>query len=68
MLWRTSPRSTQTTIPCSKCKNNLMARRSCHEAYLECEHCRKRYEVQEYIQQMDAKLESFLESINCDRV
>jgi uncharacterized protein YbaR (Trm112 family) len=45
-----------------------MARRTCHEAYLQCERCRKNYPVQDYIRQMDKALEEFLEAINCDRV
>lgn len=45
-----------------------MARRTCHHAYLHCEHCKKDFTVQEYIKQMDPALEAFLEAINCDRV
>lgn len=45
-----------------------MARRTCHHAYLECEHCKRTFEVQDYIKEMDTALESFLEAINCDRV
>lgn len=68
MLWKPAPRSAQTTIPCAVCKKPLMARRTCHHAYLQCEHCRKDYQVQEYIKDMDEALEDFLEAINCDRV
>lgn len=68
MLWRPAPRSAQTTIPCRNCKKPLVARRSCHQAYLECDQCRKRFEIQEYVRQMDEPLETFLEAINCDRV
>lgn len=67
-MWKSPPRSAQTSIPCALCKKPLMARRTCHHAYLHCEHCKKDFTVQEYIKQMDPALEAFLEAINCDRV
>jgi len=68
MLFKPAPRFAQTTIPCVCCKRPLLARRTCHEAYLQCEHCRREYAVQEYIREMDTALEDFLAAINCDRV
>ena len=53
-MWKPAPRQAQTTISCAICKKPLMARRTCHTAYLRCEHCDKTYALQEYI--------------NCDRV
>ena len=68
MWWKPAPRSAQTAIPCAKCGRPLMARRTCHEAYLHCEQCNKNYQVRQYIKQMDKALEGFPEAINCDRV
>ena len=68
MLWKPSPRSAQTTITCSQCGNPLLARRTCHQAYLYCERCQKEFALRDYISRMDAALEAFLEAINCDRV
>lgn len=68
MFWKPAPREAKTTIPCGVCEKQLVARRSCHEAYLHCEHCRRDFAVKDYIKDMDEALESFLEAINCDRV
>lgn len=67
-LWKPAPRSAQTTIPCSLCQKPLVARRTCHEAYLRCESCGKDFTVREHLKDMDKALEAFLEAINCDRV
>jgi hypothetical protein len=61
------PRSAQTTIPCKQCQKPLVARRTCHEAYLYCEHCARESPVSAYSAQMDDALEQFIESLNCDR-
>lgn len=68
MLWRPAPRSAQTTISCPHCARPLTARRTCHHAYMYCEHCHKELPLQDVIGQMDEALEAFLEAINCDRV
>lgn len=68
MWWKPAPRSAQTTIPCARCKRPLMVRRTCHEAYLQCEHCRCNFPVRDYVKDMDKALEDFLEAVNCDRV
>ena len=67
-FWKPAPRSAQTTIPCARCAKPLMARRTCHEAYLHCESCDKDYALAEYVKAMDEALEAFLEALNCDRV
>lgn len=67
-MWKPAPRSALTTIPCAHCSQPLIAKRSCHHAYLHCDACSKDYEIQEYIKEMDEALEEFLEAINCDRV
>ena len=61
-------REAETSIPCKSCGNRLLARRTCREAHLFCESCRKRSEVGEYIAQMDTTLENFLEALQCDRI
>jgi len=67
-MWKPAPRNAQTTIPCPCCSEPLLALRSCHEAYLRCERCRKDFAVKDHIRDMDEALEAFLEAINCDRV
>ena len=67
-MWKPTPRQTQTTIGCAICKKPLTARRTCHTAYLHCEHCNRTFELQEYIKVMDTVLEEFLEAVNCDRI
>lgn len=67
-MWKPAPRFAQTSIPCKNCKKPLMAKRTCHTAYLRCETCGRDFSVQDCIGQMDEELERFLEAINCDRV
>ena len=45
-----------------------MAKRTCHAAYLYCEHCNKNFPLQDYIKVMDPALEEFLEAIACNRI
>ncbi len=61
-------RSAQTTIPCKHCGKPLTAMRSCQQVYMQCEHCNKRGELNDYIPQMDDALEAFMEGVFCDRV
>ncbi len=69
-MWNrvSSPRSAQTTIPCEQCGEPLTVARTCHMAYLRCEHCKKDFRIQEYLDSMDPTMEAFLEALNCDRV
>lgn len=67
-MWKPVPRSAQTTIACNTCQQPLIARRTCYQAFLHCEKCRKDYPLQDYVKKMDSALEAFLEAINCDRV
>ncbi|MDL2266670.1 hypothetical protein LJC46_01610 [Desulfovibrio sp. OttesenSCG-928-G15] len=67
-MWKPAPRSAQTSIPCTLCNRPLLAKRTCHQAYMYCEQCKKEFPLQMHIKQMDSALESFLEAINCDRV
>ena len=67
-MWKSPPRHAQTTISCALCKKPLMAKRTCHAAYLYCEHCNKNFPLQDYIKVMDPALEEFLEAIACNRI
>lgn len=69
-MWQFSspPRHAVTTIPCRKCQGPLTAKRTCHEAFLECPACGAKATISEYATAMDEALEAFLEAINCDRV
>lgn len=61
-------REAQTTIPCKKCEKPLSIKRSCQYVYMECEHCKTRSELNDYIAQMDDAMEEFMEGVFCDRV
>ena len=67
-MWKSPPRHAQTTIRCALCKKPLMAKRTCHAAYLHCEHCNKNFPLQDYIKVMDPALEEFLEALACNRI
>lgn len=67
-MWKSPPRHAQTTISCALCKKPLVARRTCHAAYLHCEHCNKNFPLQDYIKAMDPALEEFLEALACNRI
>ncbi|GFM34246.1 hypothetical protein LN040_04100 [Desulfovibrio subterraneus] len=69
-MWGSSrwARSAQTTIPCKHCGNPLTVVRSCQVVYMQCEHCKKKGELNDYIAQMDDALEEFMEGVYCDRV
>lgn len=63
-----SAREAQTSIACKTCGEALLARRTCREAHLFCEKCRTTSDIREYLADMDAALEHFLEALNCDRI
>lgn len=67
-LFFSPPRSAATSIACKQCSRPLTAQRSCRQAFLVCEQCKKQFQVQEYLNVMDKALEEFLERINCDRI
>lgn len=61
-------RSCQTTIPCRSCQTPISAERSCREVTLRCTGCGARFQLKDYIQQMDEALETFLSQAFCDRI
>ena len=62
-------REAHTTLPCPTChKTKLHIRRTCHEAYMYCPSCKKTYELEPFIPQMDDAMEGFLEKLNMDRI
>ncbi len=46
----------------------LMIKRTCHEAYMYCEHCQKAFDLKDFIPQMDAAMEEFLENLYANRI
>lgn len=67
MFFVSPPRQADTTIPCNACQSPLLAKRSCHEAYLYCPKCHTPYTITEYRTQIDEALEEFLEAQYSDR-
>lgn len=61
-------REKQTTIPCPTCDKSLMVKRTCHEAYMYCEHCQKAFALKDFIPQMDEAMEEFLENLYSNRI
>lgn len=67
MLFVSPPRQAETTIPCHLCQVPLLAKRSCHEAYLYCPGCHTSFNITEYRAEIDEALENFIEAQYADR-
>ncbi|THB66475.1 MAG: hypothetical protein D6E12_10515 [Desulfovibrio sp.] len=70
-MWEFTPPSRgprPTTMPCRKCGHNVEARRTCFTVYLSCPDCGSRFEVEEYVQDMDEAFEDYLENVFCNRI
>ena len=63
-----APREARTTLKCPVCGELLDIRRTCHEAYMQCSSCRRRFELAPFISRMDQAMEEFLERLYVDRV
>ncbi len=63
-----APRQAQTTLPCPECSGKLQIARTCHEAYMRCPECGRRFPLQRFISQADDAMERFLEGLYVDRV
>ena len=63
-----APRDAETTLPCPECKSNLHIARTCHVVYMQCPHCHKKYDLQQFIARADESMEHFLENVYCDRI
>lgn len=61
-------RSAQTTIKCHACQHPLLVQRSCQHVTLHCTACRKDFNFQEYVREMDDVLEHFMENVYCNRI
>lgn len=46
----------------------MMIKRTCHEAYMYCEHCKKAFALKDFIPQMDEAMEEFLENLYTNRI
>lgn len=68
MFFSSPPRQAETTMTCHACQGLLLAKRSCHEAYLYCPSCHTPFTITEYRAEMDTVLEDFLEAQYSDRV
>ncbi len=63
-----APRSAQTTLPCPNCQEKLEIARTCHEVYMRCKQCGRKYPLQEFIAKADEAMEAFLENVYCNRI
>ncbi|MBQ9407089.1 MAG: hypothetical protein IJU37_10205 [Desulfovibrio sp.] len=63
-----SSRDAVTTHLCPHCGAALHIARTCHEVYMRCPDCGKRFPLSEYIERADEAMERFLESVYLDRI
>ena len=68
MAFYFAPREARTTLKCPVCSALLDIRRTCHEAYMQCPECGKRFALKQFIPEMDQVMEEFLERLYSDRV
>lgn len=61
-------RRAQTTLPCPECGQALLVERSCREAHMYCDSCRRSFDLKPFIAEADEALESFLEGLYLDRI
>ncbi len=67
-MFFTAKREAQTTLDCPLCKQKLLIKRTCHEAYMFCPTCQKSFPLQDFIPQMDEAMEEFLENLYTNRI
>lgn len=67
MFWGSS-REKQTILPCPVCAEKMLIKRTCHEAYMYCGHCQKKFDLKAFIPQMDSAMEEFLENLYSNRI
>lgn len=46
-------RQAQTTLSCPECDHKLEIARTCHEAFMRCPFCGKRFPLEQFISQAD---------------
>lgn len=61
-------REAQTTLPCPHCEKPLHIKRSCHEAFMVCNICHKKFALEPFIPKMDDAMEAFLENLYTNRI
>lgn len=61
-------RHVQTTLACPECDHKLEVARTCHEAFMLCPSCGKRFPLEQFISQADEAMERFLENLYFDRI
>ena len=61
-------RQAQTTLDCPECDHKLEIARTCHEAFMRCPACGRRFPLEQFISQADEAMERFLEGLYCDRI
>lgn len=61
-------RQAQTTLSCPECDHKLEIARTCHEAFMRCPFCGKRFPLEQFISQADEAMERFLEVLYFDRI
>ncbi len=61
-------RDAETTLACPDCGALLHIARTCHEVYMHCPACGKKFPLADYIARADDAMEHFLEGVYCDRI
>ncbi|MBR3663678.1 MAG: hypothetical protein IKN64_03380 [Desulfovibrio sp.] len=67
-MFYSAPRDCPTTLLCPHCQTPLHIARSCHEVFMRCPDCEKRFPLKDFISQADAAMEEFMENVYCDRI
>ena len=61
-------RDVETTLLCPSCRQHLHIARTCHEAYMHCPACGRRYALRDFVAQADEAMEEFLENLYVNRI
>lgn len=61
-------REAKTTLACPHCQELLYIKRTCHEAFMACNACHKKFALEPFIPQMDDAMEHFLENLYSNRI
>lgn len=63
-----SDRDAETTLKCPECDHKLHIGRNCHEVFMHCPSCKRKYQLKDFIGKADKAMENFLENVYCDRI
>lgn len=63
-----APRYADTTLVCPECGSSLQIARTCHEVFMRCTQCEKKYDLKQFISKADNAMEKFLEAAYMDRI